>query len=308
MKVGKDARLLVHLASGIGNIILATPLLQVLIRAQYTVELLVDGDYGETAQLFQHWGGLHAIHTDGLANRLNAPYDVLIPAFPPFYWNRYAKLYAGQTNALIRPPDTLFYRDEQAFYLAFALGLGCRVEVPPSTFLPIAPDLGHMIGAETLVLAPGCKTGEMAAKRWPHFPALAALFEHVVVVGTTDDMKRFDGSVMTFPDHVRSFIGQTSLAETAGILAAAGAVVANDSGLGHMAAAVGTATVLLFGPTPHTVLGQMPENVTLLRCGMACEPCWFSRKFSSCSGRIDCLKHIPVEKVATITRELLGTI
>ena len=302
---GQGRRILVHLASGIGNIVLATPLLQILGRGGDTIDLLVEGDYGETAQLFRHWGVLRAVHAEGVQDRLSQAYDVLVPAVPPFYWHRYAAEYARHGNTLGRPPDTLFYRNEQAFYLAFARLLGCRVETAPPCFLPIAPDEANGVGPATLVLAPGCKSGEMAAKRWPYFPDLAALFDDVVVVGTPDDLLRHDGSAMGFPGHVRSFVGRASLAETAGILAAAGAVVANDSGLGHVAAAVGAPTILLFGPTPHKTLGPMPPNVTVLRAGLGCEPCWFSRKLAPCAGRVDCLSRLAVERVAAVAGQLL---
>ena len=70
-------------------------------------------------------------------------------------------------------------------------------------------------------------------------PELAEMFSDVVVVGTADDLMRSDRSVVAFPPHVRSLIGRLALSELAGCLASCGTVVANDSGLGHMAAAVG---------------------------------------------------------------------
>ncbi|MGY4601160.1 ADP-heptose:LPS heptosyltransferase [Bradyrhizobium sp. GM22.5] len=110
---------------------------------------------------------------------------------------------------------------------------------------------------------------------------------------------------MRFPAHVRSLVGKLSLRETASVLAAAGAVVANDSGLGHVAAAVGAPTVLLFGPTPHEVLGGFPRNVIVMRAGLLCEPCWHSSRFAACSQRIDCLAGIAIDRVATLVGEYL---
>src|SRR5262249_1751031 len=150
---------------------------------------------------------------------------------------------------------------------------------------------------DTVVLAPGCKTGEMAAKRWPHFPRLAESFADVVVIGTPDDLRHFNGAAMTFPDHVRSLVGNLALEQVARVLAAAGGVVANDSGLGHVAGAVGAPTILLFGPTPDLTLGRLPRNVTVLRAGLPCEPCWFSNRFARCAGTIDCLDRLAVEDV-----------
>ena len=60
---------------------------------------------------------------------------------------------------------------------------------------------------------------------------------------------------MNFPAHVRSLVEQLSLREIAEVIASAGVVVGNDSGLSHVAGAVGTPTVVLFGPTPSESLG-----------------------------------------------------
>lgn len=57
----------------------------------------------------------------------------------------------------------------------------------------------------------------------------------------------------------------TSLAELAGHLANAALYVGNDAGITHLAAAVGCATIALFGPTDPTVWAPQGEHVTVLR-------------------------------------------
>lgn len=297
---------LVHLASGIGNIVLATPLLRVLVRHGYTVDVLVDGDYAGASQLLTDWSAIRSARAPGPTDYAGSQYDHIVAAIPPFYWPRYAHRYAWCAKLVPRPLDAVFYSDEQAYYLEFAKALGCRIGDAEYCFLPVAADCSHGVTATTLVLAPGCKTGEMAAKRWPYFPELAERFEDVVVVGTEDDLSRFDGTRMSFPGHVRSLVGRLTLRETAGVLAGAGAVVANDSGLGHVAGAVGTPTVLLFGPTPDRTLGKFPPNVTVLRAGLSCEPCWFAARFSACKRGIDCLASLPVARVAREVSYCLG--
>lgn len=294
---GGSRTVLAHLASGIGNIVQARPLLLALHRHGFTVDLQVDGDYPETADLFRGWSALRAVYNGCARQRPNGRYHARIAAIPPFYWSRYAAAYRGAADSVPRPPDALFYRDERAYYLEFARALGCDTDGLTDCRLPVAPDIQHGIGPGTLVLAPGCKTSEMAAKRWPYFPRLARRYRDVVVVGTPDDLSRFDGSPMEFPKHARSLVGRLSLRETAAVLAAAGVVLANDSGLGHLAAAVGVPTVLLFGPTPHTVLGPFPPHVTVLRAGLPCAPCWFSAPLSACDSRVDCLAQLTVDTV-----------
>jgi ADP-heptose:LPS heptosyltransferase len=201
----------------------------------------------------------------------------------------------------------LFALDEQAFYLSFARALGYPADARPVPSLPIgARESETRAGAGTVVLAPGCKTGTMAAKRWPHFAALAARFDDVVVVGTGDDMRAFDGTPTRFPAHVRSFVDELTLRETAELMAAAAIVVGNDSGLSHVAAAVGVATLMLFGPTDHECLGPMPSNATVLRAGLPCEPCWKTAPLAACARRIDCLARLDVDRVESAVRAVMN--
>lgn len=290
--------LLVHLAAGIGNIVLATPLLVLLARRGFIVDARIDGDYPETADLLRGWGTLRQVSVGESAPP--ASYRAVLPALPPFYWPRYAPQYQSVANAVKRPDEAGFYRNEQEWYLGFAASLGGMATLGETPFctLPVPPEPGLGVGPETLVLAPGCKGGEMAAKRWPHFPALAEAYADVALVGTADDVARCG----PFPPHVRSLIGRLSLRQTACAMAAAAAVVANDSGLGHVAAALGVPTVLIFGPTPADTLGRFPPNVTVLRPAAGCAPCWFGpARFGACAGRIDCLRAItPARVIAAI--------
>jgi len=315
-------RCLVHLASGVGNVVLATPLLVALDELGYAVDVCLDADYPQTAGLLQPWSVVRAVHGGGLAALMRAMradgaatlrWDTIVPAVPPFYWRRYAPAYkalkhsVGSGRIVPRPPDRLFARDEQAFYLGFARELGYPDDSRPLPQLPIGScEAEDRVGVQTVVLAPGCKTGTMTAKRWPHFEALAMRFADVVVVGTADDLRHFDGRSMQFPAHVRSLVDRLSLRETAELMAASALVVGNDSGLSHVAAAVGVATLMLFGPTDDACLGPLPPNVTVLRTGLPCEPCWRLSPLAACRRRIDCLAQLDVERVERAARSLIS--
>jgi ADP-heptose:LPS heptosyltransferase len=302
-----DRPILVHLAAGIGNIVLATPMLVALYRCGYIIDLRVDGDYPETAELFSGWSAIRTILTGMPGSTQPDDYTALLPAIPPFYWNKYVRHYGDRPNSIARPPDSLFFDNEQYYYLQFARAVGCPIEPRPACFLPVAPDHGFGVTAETVVLAPGCKTGVMAAKRWPYYPSLAECFDNVVIVGTEDDLCHSDGARMSFPGHVRLMVGQLSLRQTAAVLAAAGVVVANDSGLGHVAASVGTPTILIFGPTPASTLGPFAPNVTVVSAGLPCSPCWFQARFAACNARIDCLSQIDQETVRSIVSKHIAS-
>lgn len=291
-----SAEILLHLASGIGNLVLATPLLGALAEMGLVVDVRLDADYRETVELFRNWSVIRRIECGAFPGPAGL-YAHVLPAMPPFYWQRFAGLYRRMSNAARRPPDDLFYSNEQGYYLAVAKALG-YAGPPPRYSLPIPPSERFGVSARTIVLAPGSKTGEMAAKRWPYFPELAERISDVVVVGTPDDLPD-----RPFPRHCRSFAGCLSLVETAELLASAGLAVGNDTGLCHVAGAVGTPTLAIFGPTSERALGPLPPHVRILRMGLACEPCWNTARLKACNRHVDCLKRLSVE---TVWNEIRG--
>src|SRR5438309_10347958 len=113
---------LVHLAAGIGDIVLATPLIVGLHELGLEVHLLLDADYPATAELFADWHVVAQIHAR--ENLRIGAFDHLIPAVPPFYWPRYARMYQCARNAAARPPDCLFYTNVRQYYMHFAYALG----------------------------------------------------------------------------------------------------------------------------------------------------------------------------------------
>ncbi len=90
------------------------------------------------------------------------------------------------------------------------------------------------------VFCPGAEYGP--AKRWPYFPELAAQLDgQVVILGSLSDK----AAAEKIPG--KNLVGRTTLDEAIDLIAGARAVVTNDSGLMHVAAATGTPQVALFG-------------------------------------------------------------
>ncbi|MGP1274229.1 MAG: glycosyltransferase family 9 protein [Caulobacterales bacterium] len=69
------------------------------------------------------------------------------------------------------------------------------------------------------------------------------------------------------PETTHDFTGQLDLLETGACLAGAALFVGNDSGLMHMAAAAGTPTLGLFGPTDERVYGPWGRRTASVRAG-----------------------------------------
>jgi heptosyltransferase-2 len=127
-----------------------------------------------------------------------------------------------------------------------------------------------------LVLAPGSAWG---TKRWPFYPELAALVHDafpVVVVGGNNDIAAAETIVSQLPPgRGINAAGKLSLLGSAEMISRAAAVVANDSASQHLASAMGTPTVTVYGPTsPEFGFGPLaPGSRTVGVSGLACRPC-----------------------------------
>jgi heptosyltransferase-2 len=137
------------------------------------------------------------------------------------------------------------------------------------------------------VLCPGAEYGP--AKRWPYFAALSAKMKvPVVLLGSAKDLEACHGIGGL------NLAGRTSLDEAIDLIAGAGFVVSNDSGLMHVAAALGRPQVALFGSSSpeHTPPHSPASRVLWLH--LECSPC-FQR---SCPlGHFRCMKELSVERV-----------
>lgn len=127
----------------------------------------------------------------------------------------------------------------------------CRLHVDAAAVQRITPALAVLpAAARWLALAPGAN---WPGKCWPapSFRALAeqvgAAFDGIVVLGSAADGAA--AAVLAgLAQPCVDLTGQTDLAAAAAVLAQAAAFVGNDSGLGHMAAALDVPTVTVFGP------------------------------------------------------------
>jgi len=165
-----------------------------------------------------------------------------------------------------------------------------------------------------VTFAPGAAYG--TAKRWlPQSVAeLAAMLvrEHratCVLVGSRADREttaqiraHLAGDVAA---HVLDATGETTLEMLAGIMAAAGACVSNDSGAMHLAAAVGTPLVAVFGPTNEyetSPLAREGRHAVVLTHPVWCRPCMLRE----CPIDHRCMKGIGPQRVYSVLQPLLS--
>jgi heptosyltransferase-2 len=128
--------------------------------------------------------------------------------------------------------------------------------------------------APLIALAPG---SVWATKRWPGFPALAsALASHgrIVVIGGPGDRDLATAIRSAVPDAIDA-TGQLSLLASAELIGRSSLLVTNDSLPQHLASAVGTRTVTIYGPTiPGFGFGPLaPHSGTVGHEFLDCRPC-----------------------------------
>lgn len=142
----------------------------------------------------------------------------------------------------------------------------------------------NMAAMPVIGFNPGAAYGP--AKRWPaeKFGQLAALIANhhgergclILVFGTTADteaarsIKEF--SIRT-PHHVVDMTAKTTLQQVMALIHCCNVFVTNDSGLMHVAAALETPTVAIFGSTDHIATGPFSQKAVVIRKEMECSPC-----------------------------------
>ncbi|MDQ3208584.1 MAG: glycosyltransferase family 9 protein [Gemmatimonadota bacterium] len=156
----------------------------------------------------------------------------------------------------------------------------------------------HGMGSRFIALAPGSIWG---TKRWPYYAELAARLDRpCVVIGGADDQPLAEAIVTAAPGRAVSAAGQLSLRVSAAIIGRAVLLVTNDSAPLHLATAVGTPVVAIFGPTvPAFGFGpRRAGDVTLGWDGLACRPCSKHGPPVCPLGHHRCMRDLSVETVA----------
>lgn len=156
-----------------------------------------------------------------------------------------------------------------------------------------------------LALCPGAEYG--SAKRWPHsyFGELAQRFLarewNVWLFGSEKD-RPICGEVNTIAGgRCQDLSGRTSLAQAVDLMAMADAVVSNDSGLMHVAAALDRRLVALYGSSDPGFTPPLNKRSIVLRLGLSCSPCF---KRDCPQGHLNCLRQLGVERVIQAIDEL----
>jgi heptosyltransferase-2 len=171
---------------------------------------------------------------------------------------------------------------------------------------------GHA-GEPLIALAPG---SAWATKRWPYYPALAAALApraRVVVIGGADDRAlaaEIVAAVGEMPRAVIDATGALPLLATAELIGRCVAVVTNDSAPQHLASAMGTPTVTVYGPTVAAFgFGPLaPRHAIAGVEDLPCRPCDRHGPARCPLGHWRCMRDLPVSQVEALLSQVSASV
>jgi heptosyltransferase-2 len=296
----------------------STPVVERMPEVSRAIELPVD--HGELGLRRRYRLG-KALRREGFGRAIVLPRSfkaALVPYFArvPIRTGYRGELRFGLINDVRRSDP-----QEPGRTVARFVGLGLSVDevLPPALPQPrlrvddaararTAERLGLRLDADAVALMPGAEYGD--AKRWPSdyyadlAGRLASVGVNVWILGSGKE-RALGGAIASAAGNagVRNLCGETGLGEVIDLLATAKVAVSNDSGLMHIAAAVQTYVVALYGSTSPAMTPPLTARKHVFYLALDCSPC-FERDCPL--GHLRCLREISVDDVLSRVITALG--
>lgn len=326
------ASILVIRYSAMGDVVLATSVLEPL-RARFPgarIEWVTDALYAPLLEGLPELAAVHRLAREGpnaalpLAARLRGRFDVVIDlqnkvrsavvarAAAPLRtaFKRRTALRAllsvfGSDPPLVRAHQTQLYGEALA-----SLGVSgpgpLKISLSPQA-RALAADALQGVEAPAVALAPGAR---WATKRWPaeRFAAVADALHaegvRIVLCGGPGDRDAFAAFRAATRAKVAADLSFLPLDALAAAIARVQLLIACDSGPVHLATAVGTPVLALFGPTSVARWGPPPPG-RALSLGLSCSPCSNHGGDYCPEGHHRCLADLAPQAVLAVAREML---
>ncbi|HJQ53778.1 MAG TPA: glycosyltransferase family 9 protein [Gemmatimonadaceae bacterium] len=165
-------------------------------------------------------------------------------------------------------------------------------------------------GSEPFVaLAPGSAWG---TKRWPYYADLAKRLApdfRIAVIGSSADAPLAAQIMEALPaGSAINAAGTLPLLASAELIGRAQAIVTNDSAPQHLASAMGTPTLSIFGPTvPEFGFGPLAErHVVAGHEGLSCRPCHRHGPQRCPLRHWRCMRELSAEYISSLLTEVLN--
>ncbi|MCS6859340.1 MAG: glycosyltransferase family 9 protein [Abditibacteriales bacterium] len=128
----------------------------------------------------------------------------------------------------------------------------------------------------------------------------------VILFGAPSDVPRTNDIARQMKTTPIIAAGQTTISQLAALLQRCTLLVSGDTGPMHLATAVGTPVVALFGPAAAWLTGPYGKSHVVVEKDLPCRPCFHRPR--ACQGRIDCLKMIDVAEVVVAARAIVNKV
>ena len=181
-----------------------------------------------------------------------------------------------------------------------------RLVVDENKRAVVANKLGVTLKDPSVALMPGAEFGP--SKRWPakHFAQLAVKLKldgyKVYVFGSPKDASIGAEIESLSNGDAKNLCGQTSLEDAVDLLSLVSVAITNDSGLMHIAAAVGRPVVVLYGSITPKYTPPLTDNAEIQYLDLDCSPCW---KKECPYGHYNCMQNLEVSGVYASAKKLL---
>lgn len=339
---GAPKKILIIRLSSIGDILLSTPLIRQVRRTfpNAQIDFIVKAIYKDLLKYNPHINELYSIQLGEESKDLSElkgklrdrSYNVVIDLHNNLRSN-YLKRGINAGSIFSIKKEKL----KQSLFVWFKINLYGQETPIPLRYLAVASDFGVADDGKGLelywdkdasdsaekkvissgldwikpfiCLAPGAG---FFTKRWPEekFGNLVDLIQRgekikIVVLGGERDKKI--GSFLKKQKSIIDLSGQLSLLETAHIISKGKMIVSNDSGLMHMATAVQTPVLAIFGSTVKE-LGFFPyrsESVVIENSQLSCRPCSHIGRKKCPRGHFKCMEEITPEQVYAGLKSIL---
>jgi heptosyltransferase-2 len=276
--------------------------------------------HGE-AGLGKRWALGRSLRREGYQQAIVLPRS-LKPSLIPFFASVPVRTgFSNQWRAGLindeRPLDTEYLNQTVKRYVFLGLDGGegqlpsipkPQLDIDTYNLSATAERLNISLEAEIVALIPGAEYGP--AKRWPA-AYYAELASRLVGVGLQvwilgSEKERELGDVVSASanhPNVINLCGKTSLVDVIDLLSIAKVAVTNDTGLLHVAAAVKTHVIGIYGSSSPEFTPPLTRTKDVFYLGLGCSPC-FSRECPL--GHFRCMREILVDEICSSVITVLG--